>query len=238
MLIRIFIKTALTTGTNVVLDDKQRNYVANVLRLKEKAKLNLFDGQSGEYEAEIIEISKKNCLLKILSKVKDFTPSPDVWILFSPLKKDNTDMVIQKATELGARKIMPVITQRTNAEKVRLERFEAQCIEAAEQCRRTDIPEICPPQKLTDVLHAWPSDRALFFLNESGSGENIIEKMRAHPGKAAILIGPEGGFCEDEIKKVLENPKTCDIFLGNRILRAETAVISALSCWQAVNGDW
>ena len=145
---------------------------------------------------------------------------------------------VQKATELGVSKIIPVITKRTNAEKVRTERFVAQSIEASEQCRRTDVPQISEPKKLEDVLRSWPDDRTLFFLNESGSGENILQKMQSHKGKAAILIGPEGGFDEDEIKKVLENSKTCDIYLNNRILRAETAVIAALSCWQAVNGDW
>lgn len=238
MLVRIFIKDLLSEGKEIALDEKQSNYVANVLRMKEQDRLNVFDGQSGEYEAQIVKISKKNSLLKIETKVREFSPCPDIWLLFAPLKKDNTDMVIQKATELGVGKIIPVITKRTNAEKVRTERFAAQSIEASEQCRRTDVPQISEPKKLEDVLRSWPDDRTLFFLNESGSGENILQKMQSHKGKAAILIGPEGGFDEDEIKKVLENSKTCDIYLNNRILRAETAVIAALSCWQAVNGDW
>ena len=238
MLVRIFIHSELTVGSMVVLTEKQCNYVANVLRMKKGESLNLFDGKSGEYKAEITDISKKQCVLKVVSKQGDFQPSPDLWLLFSPLKKDNTDLVIQKATELGVRKIIPVITMRTNAERVRTERFEAQSIEAAEQCRRTDVPEIESPKKLDDLLNGWPDDRTLFFLNERGSGASILEKMREHQGKAAVLIGPEGGFDEDEIKKVLKNPKSCDISLGRRILRAETAVIAALSCWQAVNGDW
>ena len=238
MLIRLFVKSLLSETKAITLDEKQYNYVANVLRMNLNDSLNVFDGKSGEYLAEIAEITKKKCSLRIIKKIKEFVPSPDVWLLFAPLKKDNTDMVIQKATELGVRKIIPVITKYTNAEKVRLERYVSQSIEAAEQCRRTDIPLICEPQKLEEILDNWPLDRTLFFLNEKGSGENILQKMRAHSGNAAILTGPEGGFNEDEIKKVLENPKSCDIFLGNRILRAETAAISALACWQAVNGDW
>ncbi len=238
MLVRIFVKSLISTSDNIILDEKQCNYVANVLRLKQGKEINVFDGKSGEYEAIITELSKKKCVLTVKQKIKDFEPSPDIWLLFSPLKKDNTDIIIQKATELGVSKIMPIITKYTNSEKIRLERFIAQSIEAAEQCRRTDIPEICTPQKLEDVLNSWQDDRTLFFLNESGSGKNIIATMLENKGKAAVLIGPEGGFCADEIKKVLENNKTRDIFLGNRVLRAETAAIAALSCWQSVNGDW
>lgn len=238
MLIRIYFPSGLNENMQVCTDEKQCNYLFNVLRMKIGDFLSVFDGKSGEYEAKIVEITKKKCVLNIGKKVREFRPSPDIWLLFAPLKKDCTDMVIQKATELGVRKIIPIITQRTNSEKVRLERFKAQSIEAAEQCRRTDVPEISAPQKLENVLENWPNDRTLFFLNERGSGTNILHKMHEFSGPAAILIGPEGGFDEDEIKKVLENQKVCDIFLGNRILRAETAVIAALSCWQAINGDW
>lgn len=238
MIVRMYFNNCLDNENPVYADEKQCNYLFNVLRLKAGEIIYVFDGKTGEYEAKIAEINKKKCALEILQKVKDFKQSPDIWLLFSPLKKDNTDMVIQKATELGVRKIVPIITRRTNSEKVRLERFIAQSIEAAEQCRRLDLPEISEAQKLEDILRDWDNERMLFFLNERGNDRNILKKMREHSGKGAILIGPEGGFCEDEIKKVLENQKVCDIFLGERILRAETAAIAALSCWQAVNGDW
>jgi len=238
MIIRMFCHSCLEKEKSVYADEKQCNYLFNVLRLKDGEIIHIFDGQSGEYEAKITQIGKKKCLLEVIKKIKDFQQSPDIWLLFAPLKKDNTDMVIQKATELGVRKIVPVITRYTNSEKVRIERFAAQSIEAAEQCRRVDLPEISAPQKLDDILQNWDNERTLFFLNERGNDKNILQKMREHSGKGAILIGPEGGFCEDEIKKVLENQKVCDIFLGGRILRAETAAIAALSCWQAVNGDW
>ena len=238
MLVRMYFPVSLSENAQLCTDEKQSNYLANVLRMKIGDKINVFDGKTGEYESEIVEIAKKKCILSVVKKIKEIKLSSDVWLLFSPLKKDCTDMVIQKATELGVSKILPIITQRTNSEKVRIERFKAQSIEAAEQCRRTDIPEICKPQKLGDVLQNWPNDRTLFFLNENGSGKNILQKMQEFSDKAAILIGPEGGFTEDEMKKVLENQKVCDIFLGDRILRAETAAIAALSCWQAINGDW
>ncbi len=238
MIVRMFFNIDLCNQKLIRADEKQCNYLFNVLRLKVGDVIYVFNGKSGEYEAEISELSRKKGLLKIGRKIKDFKPSPDVWLLFAPLKKDNTDMVIQKATELGVRKIIPVITARTNSEKVRTERFIAQSIEASEQCRRLDVPEIAAPELIENLLKNWPDDRTLFFLNESGSGSNILQKMRSNSGKAAILIGPEGGFNEDEIKKVLENQKVCDIYLGERILRAETAAIAALSCWQAVNGDW
>ena len=238
MLVRMYLPFILSENAQVCTDEKQSNYLVNVLRMKVGDKFNVFDNQSGEYEAKIVETSKKKCVLNVGKKLQNFKLSPDIWLLFAPLKKDCTDMVIQKATELGVRKIIPVITSRTNSEKVRVDRFTAQSIEAAEQCRRIDIPEISAPQKLYDILANWPNNRTLFFLNERGSGENILQKMHEFSGPAAILIGPEGGFDEDEIKKVLENQKVCDIFLNNRILRAETAVIASLACWQAVNGDW
>ena len=238
MMVRMFFENFIEDEKSFSADEKQCNYLFNVLRLKTGDLIRVFNGKTGEYEAKIVEAGKKKCLLEAVRKIKDFEQSPDIWLLFAPLKKDNTDMVIQKATELGVRRIMPVITRYTNSEKIRIERFVAQSIEAAEQCRRLDVPEISAPQKLPDVLQNWDNERTLFFLNERGNDKNILQKMREHSGKGAILIGPEGGFCEDEIKKVLENQKVCDISLGNRILRAETAAIAALSCWQAVNGDW
>ena len=238
MIVRMFLNCSLQQGIKADLDSGQVNYLANVLRMKNGDKLAVFDGRSGEYEAVTENLSRKSGSLRIGRKIRDFSPSPDIWLLFAPLKKDCTDMVIQKATELGVAKIIPVITKYTNNANIRIERYAAQAIEAAEQCRRLDVPQIEKPQTLEVMLKNFPADRTLFFLNEKGSKQDILETIGNHTGKAALLIGPEGGFSEDEIKKILAYPKVCDIFLGNRILRAETAALAGLVCWQAVNGDW
>ena len=170
-------------------------------------------------------------------KVCEMQKSPDIWLLFAPLKKDKTDIVVQKATELGVRKIIPVQTAYTNAEKVRTERFELQAAEAAEQCRRLDIPDISAALSLDKALENWDNERTLFFLDERGLGKKVRETMLNSP-KAAVLVGPEGGFSLAEAEKLRKLPFVKSISLGSRILRAETAVIAALSCWQSINGDW
>ena len=239
MLIRVYLEEKITTvGLEISLSEKQCNYLHNVLRLKSGDTFNVFDNQNGEFLAKISQITHKKGNIIIEKKLYEYEKSPDIWLLFAPLKKDKTDIVIQKSTELGVRKIIPVITDYTNSEKARIDRYLSQCIEASEQSRRTDIPEISQPRKLRDVIHNWESDRVLFFLDESGAGENIFEILSKNKGKAAILVGPEGGFSPQEQQELTKQSFVKKISLGKRILRAETAVISSLSCWQAINGDW
>lgn len=238
MIVRIFSAEELYEGQVLALTDKQCHYLANVLRLSVGAEFFMFDGKNGEFEVQIEQISHKKGLVKVCHKVKDFESSADIWLLFAPLKKDNTDIVIQKATELGVRRIQPVITDYTNSEKVRLDRFQAQSIEAAEQCRRTDVPEIMPAVLLKDLLRNWPADRVLFFLNEKGADGSFLDVLEKNKGKAAVLVGPEGGFSSAEAEFLLQHPLVRPVSLGPRILRAETAAVAALSCWQAINGDW
>ena len=197
----------------------------------------MFDGSSGEYKAEITDLNKRAVTALLTEKVCEMQKSPDIWLLFAPLKKDKTDIVVQKATELGVRKIIPVQTAYTNAEKVRTERFELQAAEAAEQCRRLDIPDISAALSLDKALENWDNERTLFFLDERGLGKKVRETMLNSP-KAAVLVGPEGGFSLAEAEKLRKLPFVKSISLGSRILRAETAVIAALSCWQSINGDW
>lgn len=239
MLIRVYLEEKITDiGQEISLSEKQCNYLYNVLRLKPGDNFNVFDNQNGEFLAKIAQLSHKKGNIIIKQKLYEQEYSPDIWLLFSPLKKDKTDIVIQKATELGVRKIIPTITDYTNSEKIRTDRFISQSIEASEQSRRTDIPEITQPQKLKNVIQNWKQDRILFFLDETGKGENIFDILSKNKGKAAIIVGPEGGFSPQE-QQLLSAPSFVKkISLGKRILRAETAVISALSCWQAVNGDW
>ena len=238
MIVRLYYKEKLDEiGQIIELDEKQSHYLNNVLRLDIGSTFFVFDGLSGEYEAEIVGTKKKGVTVKLLKKTREIGKMPDIWLLFAPLKKDKTDMVIQKATELGVSRIVPVQTVYTNSEKVRLERLEIQAIEAAEQCRRVEIPQLAQVVTLDKILENWDSQRILFFLDEKGSGKNIAEVMKNSP-KAAIIVGPEGGFSSEEAKKLQTYSFVRSISLGQRILRAETAAIASLSCWQAINGDW
>ena len=145
-------------------------------------------------------INKKNIIIEVINQNKPLTPCPDIWLLFAPLKKDNTDFVIEKATELGVKKIIPVNTRYTNSSNIKIERFIAQSIEASEQCRRTDLPEITPLTNLTDILNNWDSSRTLFFMDETLNSKPFIDVLKnTKSPKSAILIGPEGGFSKEEL---------------------------------------
>lgn len=236
--IRIYIDVPLEVGGVVACLPEQVHYLANVLRVKAGDEVYVFNGRDGEFCTIVDSFGKKDCRLEVKSKYQEFSQSPDVWLLFAPLKKDNTDWVIEKATELGVRKIWPVITEYTNAAKVRSERLRAQIIEAAEQSRRQDVPELEEAETLQHVLQKWQLERKLFYLDETGGGADIVSVLKSNGGSAAFLVGPEGGFSEKELEILQESKYTCAITLGKRILRAETAVVAALACWQAVCGDW
>ncbi|WP_420547805.1 16S rRNA (uracil(1498)-N(3))-methyltransferase [Curvivirga sp.] len=236
---RLFIDTPLFEAASVSLDQGQAHYLRSVLRLQIGAKLILFNGQDGEWIAEITDLGKKNGSAQVIDKLREQEFSPDVWLLFAPLKKTATDLVFQKATELGVSAIKPVITKHSNTERMKLERAQAIVIEAAEQCERLDVPEVQNPSKLEAILAEWPEDRHLFVCAEAGPANAAEKVFVAHQGeKAAILIGPEGGFAVSELEFLSNQPFISMVGLGPRVLRAETAVLSALSCWQAFCGDW
>ncbi len=236
---RLFAKQLLQEGILWQPDDAQTHYLLNVLRLRLEDEIKVFDGQSGEYIGQICDIGKKSCSIKILQKIREMSHCPDVWLLFAPVKKDKTDFIIAGATELGVAKILPVMTERTIAERVKKERFEAQVIEAAEQCRRLDIPQILEPQPIKKLLQSWPQERILYFMDETGNGGDIQTVFqKATSAGAAVLVGPEGGFSEAELQLLRSASFAKGVSMGKRILRAETAVLSALACWQAICGDW
>lgn len=238
--VRLYAGQKLNTGSEWIPEAAQAHYLLTVLRLTTGDKIKVFDGQSGEYLAEISQANKKNCVIAVGEKLRGMESSPDLWLMFAPVKKDKTDFIIAGATELGVRKILPVITERTISERIKKERFEAQAIEASEQCRRLDIPEITQSQPLEEILKTWPQGRTLYFMDESGKGEDAATVFGAAlpQSAAAILVGPEGGFSEDELQRLRSLPFAKGVSLGKRILRAETAVMAALSCWQAQCGDW
>jgi len=232
---RLFVRTALGQGAQVELDSAQANYLGNVLRLKEGAELLVFDGRSGEWLARIADAGKKRMTLAVGRKTREAESVPDVWLAFAPVKRSQTDWLVEKATELGVARLIPVMTRRTVAERVKLERLEAIAIEAAEQCGRTVLPEIADPLPLARLLDERDSGRTLYFADEGG-GEPAAEAFKSGP--ALILTGPEGGFTEDERTAVRASPNAVPISLGPRILRAETAALAALASWMSAVGDW
>ena len=236
---RLYISEELNLGKNITLNENQTHYLKNVVKYTLNDTLNCFDNQNGEFLCQISAINKKNIVLIVLQKTKDFTKSPDIWLLFAPLKKDKTDFVIEKATELGCRAILPVITKHTITANIKTERYIAQSIEAAEQCRRTDLPQIIPPASLKDTLKNWEKDRILYFMDETLESQNFLDLLTQNKSKkAAILIGPEGGFSPEELTYLRKLPYAKGATLGSRILRAETAATAALACWQMIAGDW
>jgi 16S rRNA (uracil1498-N3)-methyltransferase len=232
---RLFVRQQLGAGASVELDAGQANYLGNVLRLKEGAELLIFDGLSGEWLARIADAGKKRMTLSVERRTREPEAIPDVWLAFAPVKRNQTDWLVEKATELGAARLIPVITQRTIADRVKLERLEAITIEAAEQCGRTRLPEIDEPITLKQLLSARDGERRLYFADESG-GEPAAASFAAGP--ALILTGPEGGFTDEERIAIRAASNAVAISLGPRILRAETAALASLAAFMAVAGDW
>ena len=232
---RLFVRQSLNEGVAIALDANQANYLGNVLRMGAGAELLLFDGRSGEWLARIAEAGKKRMTLSVERRTRNPESIPDVWLAFAPVKRAQTDWLVEKATELGAARLIPVMTQRTVAERVKLERLEAIAIEAAEQCGRTRLPEIAEPLPLARLLDQRDPARALYFADENG-GEAAASAF--HQGPALILTGPEGGFTDEERALVRRAPNSIAVSLGPRILRAETAALAALASYMTVAGDW
>lgn len=234
---RLYIKQSSGLAELVTPSEEQVHYLNNVLRICDGDKVAVFDGENGEYIFEINKTGKKNIILKKIRKSRDFYLPPDLWLLFAPVKKDKTDFIIQKACELGVRRIIPTITERTICERIKIERYQAQAIEACEQCRRVDVPDIHAPISLNDIINNWDG-RKLFFMDETGNGNNINKSFSVSPSVVAILVGPEGGFSAQELTKLRSLDFAQGVSMGGRIMRAETAVTAALACWQAICGDW
>ena len=230
---RLFVRQPLAEGARVALDARQANYLGNVLRMKEGAELLLFDGSSGEWRANIADGAKKSMVLAVEERTRPIESVPDVALAFAPVKRTQTDWLVEKATELGVRSLQPVITRRTVVERVKLERLHSIAIEAAEQCGRTLLPEIAEPMPLARLIEQ--RGRTLYFADEQG-GEPAAAAFA--PGPATILTGPEGGFTEEERALIRAAPGARAISLGPRILRAETAALAALAAYMAIAGDW
>lgn len=234
---RLFVGTPLAMGAEIPCTGGQANYLLNVLRMKEGAHLLVFNGRDGEWQAAIQRVRKRDCVLQTQVQVRPQSTGPDVDYLFAPLKHSRLDYMVQKATEMGVRRLRPVITRRTIAGRVNLERMRANAIEAAEQCGVLHIPEILAPAKLECVLAAWLADRPLIVCDESAAALSPVAALLAlEAGPIAVLIGPEGGFDPAERQRVLAQPGVIAISLGPRIMRADTAAVAALALINATLG--
>lgn len=233
--IRLYVEHPLGQGQSVPLSRDQAHYLFGVMRLSVGAFVSLFNGQDGEWRAEVIEAGKRGGVLSCAEKTRDVQMPPDLWLLFAPIKKARTDFIVEKATEMGARRILPVQTDFTNAGRVQRDRLQAHAIEAAEQCGGTYVPEVADMARLDRVL-AGLGERNVMFCDEALVG--VSPTLPDASGPWAILIGPEGGFSDKERSRLHVMETAHPVSLGPRILRADTAAVAALTVWQQRLGDW
>ena len=244
---RLYVDATLAAGAVIAADASQANYLLNVLRLGAGDAILVFNGRDGEWLARVSAVGKRRCEIEVETLVRPQEGGPDIDYLFAPLKRARLDYMVQKATELGVARLRPVITRRTSAERVNVDRMRANVIEAAEQCGILRIPEVAEPVKLERALADWEPARRLVLCDEAAEVGSPIEALRAGVAAGmstvaapplAVLIGPEGGFDPAERALLLGLPCTLAISLGPRIMRADTAAVAALALVNAVAGDW
>ncbi|WP_339862050.1 16S rRNA (uracil(1498)-N(3))-methyltransferase [Paremcibacter congregatus] len=245
---RLYIDQDLKVGAELLLDGNPGHYLVNVMRRKMGDPVTLFNGRDGDWMAEIVKTGKGRAMVVVRENIAAQVAEPDLWYLFAPIKKARLDYMVEKATELGVSLIRPVLTDRTNLDRLKEDKIRLSAIEAAEQCERMTVPQVAPLIKLTDLLADWPEDRLIMFCDEDGAGDQncypvgrAVEEVNAwqgRPDKWAILIGPEGGFSDAERALIRALPQVVPVTLGPRILRADTAAIAAIALWQSFAGDW
>lgn len=237
---RLFVEDDLGEGRSVGLSAAQAHYLNHVLRLASGAAITLFNGRDGEWISRIGAIGRRTGSLEVEMQLRPQEPDPELWLLFAPIKRARLDFLVQKSVELGVSRIMPVLTERTEVRRLNIERHRANAIEAAEQCERLTVPVFDAPRGLGDVLADFPAERSLLVCAERGPAPPLPEVLEREPadGRGAILCGPEGGFSQTELDALAKLTFIRFVSLGPRILRAETAAVSAMACWQAATGDW
>lgn len=236
---RLYVRADLLEGASLTLEEAQSHYVRHVLRLKEGARVHLFNGRDGEWEAMIDAVGKRDTVLCCTRILREQTQSPDVWLLFAPIKHGKIDFLAQKATELGISRLWPVMTQHTMVSRINTERLQANVVEAAEQSARLDLPNVIEPCDLMQALSHWDTERILLFGDESGHSAPAPEVLAPLAGrKLALLIGPEGGFSLPEHEHLRTLAFARGISMGPRVMRADTAALAALAITQAICGDW
>ena len=235
--VRLHVDQPLGEGQAVAVEEGAANYLFAVMRLGPGAEVHLFNGRDGEWLARVTDANKRRGVLicEAQTRAQDFPP--DLWLLFTPVKKERTNFIVEKAVELGVARLLPVSTRRMNAERLRLDKQQAHAIEAAEQCGATSVPQILDLQPLERLLAGWDPARRLYWADEVRAGADAA--WPGQPGApAAILIGPEGGFTPEERARLDALDFVSPVALGPRILRAETAALAAVALWQSRFGDW
>jgi 16S rRNA (uracil1498-N3)-methyltransferase len=242
---RLYIDAPLEDGASIALDASQANYLGNVLRMKDGDAVLAFNGRDGEWRAALASAGKRKLALVVGTRTRPQTSALDLHYLFAPLKHARLDYMVQKAVEMGASRLQPVLTRHTQAERVNLARMRANAVEAAEQCGILTIAEVAEPVKFQAFARGWAADRLLVFCDEDAEVKDPVAALSAGRGggiagllPVSVLIGPEGGFAEDERAALQELPNVIRLALGPRILRADTAAVAALALVQAVFGDW
>jgi 16S rRNA (uracil1498-N3)-methyltransferase len=236
---RLFVANHLSAGAETVLSAAQAHYLLHVLRLAEGAEILVFDGVNGEWRAKIVAAKKTNCRIHVTNFVRSQTAAQDIHYAFAPLKQARLDYMVQKAVEMGASLLQPVITAHTAVPRLNLERMRANAIEAAEQCGILAVPSIASPLKLESLLKTCEAGRIVVFCDEHAlAAPPLVALAKIKGGKIMVLIGPEGGFSKNEREMLLSKDSVCPISLGPRIMRADTAAVAALALVNAVLGDW
>jgi 16S rRNA (uracil1498-N3)-methyltransferase len=236
---RLFVANDLDAARQMTLGHAQTHYLLHVLRLSEGAHLLVFDGSNGEWRAEIVAAKKSGCAIRLIEKVREQTAAQDIHYAFAPLKQGRLDYMVQKAVEMGASLLQPVMTAHTAVSKLNVERMKANAIEAAEQCGILTLPEIRSPLKLGALLKSCEKDRTIVFCDERAETSSPLEALEKLKGRSVTaLIGPEGGFSLSEREDLLSQKFVCPISLGPRVMRADTAAVAVLALLNAVLGDW
>lgn len=236
-MVRLHLPHDLAAGAVLDLDEGQSRYLSAVMRLAVGDEVAVFNGRDGEWRARLSSVGKRAVSLEAVEQTKSQTASPDLDLVIALVKRAPLEYIAEKATELGVRRIRPVITERTNADHTRVDRLRAIAVEAAEQTGRLDVPQVEEPQKLERRIADWDAGRRLLFCDEAGDAQPVLQAVDA-PGPWAVLIGPEGGFSPREREMLRGLAFATPATLGPRILRADTAAITALALWQAAVGDW
>lgn len=248
-MVRLFVPDQLAPGAAVVPTAEQAHYLTKVMRLGVGAEVLLFNGRDGEWRAAVTEVGKRSCRLAAQARVREQTATPDLDLVVALVKRNRLEFIVEKATELGVRRLRLLMTRRTQADHANVARLQAIATEAAEQTGRLDVPQVLEPVKLDRLLDEWDAPRRLMFCDEAGDDPKAEwggAEGRARPalqvldaeGPWAVVIGPEGGFAPEERDRLRAAPFVTPVTLGPRILRADTAAIAALTLWQAALGDW